>query len=157
MHRAEAVGARVAASDDDDTLAGGADRRGLEHPLADEIRRLEVVHREMDPAKIPSRHQQVAWAGGAGGEHDCVELPTQLPDGDHGRIPSGSTGNLRVGERGRRPDGRPDAELGPFVLHLCQPAVEHGLFELELGDAVAEQPADALGTLEDHDRVARPG
>ena len=45
----------------------------------------------------------------------------------------------------------------PFFLHLGEPAVEHRLLELELGDPVAEQAADALGALEDDDLVPGPG
>ena len=42
----------------------------------------------------------------------------------------------------------------PFGLHLFQTAVDQMLLHLEIGDAVAEQAADAVGFLEDGDPVA---
>ena len=41
-----------------------------------------------------------------------------------------------------------------FLQHQVEPAIEEPLLELELGDAVAQQAADAIGALEDGDRVA---
>ena len=49
------------------------------------------------------------------------------------------------------------AELGALGLHLLEAAVEVALLHLELGDAVAQQAADAVGPLEDDDRVAGAG
>ena len=49
------------------------------------------------------------------------------------------------------------AELGALGPHLVQPPVEVALLHLELGDAVAQQPADAVGALEHDHVVARPG
>ena len=49
-------------------------------------------------------------------------------------------------------DGRVGAELGALGLHLGDAPLEVALLHLELGDAVAQQPADAIGALE-HDRV----
>ena len=46
-----------------------------------------------------------------------------------------------------------DAELGAFESHLLEAAIEVLLLHLELGNAVAKQPADAIGALEDHDVV----
>ena len=45
------------------------------------------------------------------------------------------------------------AKLGAFGAHLVEPAVEVPLLHLELGDAVPQQPADAVGALEHHDIV----
>jgi hypothetical protein len=44
----------------------------------------------------------------------------------------------------------------PSASHLVQAPVEVALLHLELGDAVAQQPADAVGALEHHHRVAGP-
>ncbi len=44
------------------------------------------------------------------------------------------------------------AELGALRLHLRDAPIEVALLHLELGDAVAQQPADAVGALE-HDHV----
>ena len=57
-------------------------------------------------------------------------------------------------------DGHVDADVGAgdeadaLGLHLGEPAVEHPLLHLELGDAVAEQPADPVVALEDGHGVA---
>ena len=82
---------------------------------------------------------QVAPGGGAAGEHDGVELVAQLVDGD-------VDADVDVG-----------AELGALGLHLGEAAVEVPLLHLELGDAVAQQAADAVGPLEHDDVVAGPG
>ena len=55
------------------------------------------------------------------------------------------------------PDIRARAEDDPFGFHLLEPTVEVSLLHLEVGDAVAEQAADAVGALEDGDRVAGAG
>ena len=49
------------------------------------------------------------------------------------------------------------AEAGALGRHLVEPAVEHRLLHLELGDAVAQQPAGLVGPLEDGHGVAGPG
>ncbi len=48
-------------------------------------------------------------------------------------------------------------ELGALGLHLAQPAVDVALLHLELGDAVAQQAADAVGPLEHEHVVPGPG
>ena len=92
----------------------------------------------MPPSSRPgtgrSRH-----SGGAAGEHEGVELAAQLVDVE-------VDADLHAG-----------AELGALGLHLLEAAVEVALLHLELGDAVAEQPADAVGPLEHDDRGDRPG
>ena len=54
-------------------------------------------------------------------------------------------------------DVRAGAELGALGLHLREAPVEDALLHLELGDAVAQQAADAVGALEHGDRRGRPG
>ena len=48
-------------------------------------------------------------------------------------------------------------ELGALRLHLPETTIEDPLLHLELGDAVPQQPADAIGAFEHHDVVTRPG
>ena len=55
------------------------------------------------------------------------------------------------------PTSTPGAEDGALAAHLLEPPVEVLLLHLELGDAVAQQPADLVGALVDRDRVAGPG
>ena len=47
-------------------------------------------------------------------------------------------------------------EGDPFVFHQLDAAIDDPLFELEVGDAVHQQAADAVGPLEDGDEMARP-
>ena len=54
-------------------------------------------------------------------------------------------------------DGGVGAELGALGLHLGEAPVEVTLLHLELGDPVAQQPADAVGPLEHDDVVAGTG
>ena len=55
------------------------------------------------------------------------------------------------------PTSTPARNCGALGLHLLQPPVEALLLHLELGDAVAQQPADPVGPLEHHDVVPDPG
>ena len=48
-------------------------------------------------------------------------------------------------------------ELHALGEHLFEPAVENALFELEIGDSVAKQSAEAVAPLEHHDVVPQPG
>ena len=74
--RADAIGARVTATDDDDveTLGMNLRFRGTlsEHRLR---RAREVVHREMDSAERASLDGQIARLRGARAEHDGIEIP----------------------------------------------------------------------------------
>ena len=77
---------------------------------------------------------------------------------DHWRVRRRRAGDLPGAQRSPDvADRDPGAELGPLLSHLREPAVEDGLLELELGDAVAEQATDPLGPLEDDDLVAGAG
>ena len=60
VRRAEAVGAGVAAADDDDVQAGGEDLVG--HRLAEgrPVALREVLHGLVDAAELAARHRQVA-------------------------------------------------------------------------------------------------
>jgi hypothetical protein len=77
--------------------------------------------------------------GGAGGDDDGV-------------VPLAQVRRLEV-------DADLDArtEAGALRAHLLDTAVDVPLLHLELGDAVAQQAADAVGALVDRDGVARPG
>ena len=137
----QAVGPGVATTDDDDLLALRRDRRlavGVEHfvALLDPVGPRQVFHRLVDAAELATRNRQVARFGRAPGQHDGIELGAQLG--------------------GRDVDADVDAGPEPSALglHLGQPAVDVALLHLELGNAVAQQPADAVGALEDRDLVA---
>src|SRR5690554_4386503 len=48
-------------------------------------------------------------------------------------------------------------KLHAFGFHLCQAAIDMCFLELEVGDAVAQQPADAVALLEHRDGMAGAG
>ena len=77
--------------------------------------------------------------GGAAGQEQGVEVPPQ------------------VGHGHARPDVGAGHEADALGLHLGEPPVEDALLHLELGDAVAQEPADPVGALEHRDGVAGPG
>ena len=87
------------------------------------------------PASSRPGRRQVAADGRATGEDDGVELRPQLLGRQVAVL---AAADLDAGD-----------EPGALGAHLVQPPVEHGLLHLELGDAVAEQAADAVGPLED--------
>ncbi len=89
------------------------------------------------PAELAPRDGQVAPRRRTRGEHDRVELLVELVDRD-------VDADLDCGTK-----------LGALASHLLEPALEEPLLHLELGDAVAEEPADAIGALE-HDHAV-PG
>ena len=139
---AQAVGAGVAAADDDDVLVAGRDEFRVVDRVAGDPPVLagQELHREVDALELAPFDRQVARLGRAAAEADRVEL------GRAARRAVTSTPTLVAWPE--------DDALG---LHLLEPAVEEPLFHLEVGDAVAEQAADAVGALEDGDRVAGAG
>ena len=96
----------------------------------------------MDAVEFTPGNRKITPVRRATGEDDRVVLGPQIVDRDAG------------GVVGRAADVGVRAELGALGLHLAQAAVEDRLLHLELGDAVAEQAADAVGALEHHDLVA---
>ena len=137
MRGAEAVGAGVAAADDHDALALGGDRRRVDVALLHAVAVREVLHRLVDATVLATGDRQVAPRGRATGEHDGVVVAPQLLDRDVDA------------------DVRVHAELGALGLHLLDATVEVALLHLELGDAVAQEAADAVGAFEHDDVVAR--
>ena len=91
----------------------------------------------MDAFQFAPRHGEIARLLGAAGEQDGIEILLQRVSGD-------GSSDVHVGSK-----------LHAFGDHLLQPAVQHPLFHLEFGDAVAQQSADAIGFFENRDSVAR--
>ena len=96
----------------------------------------QEIHREMDAVELAARHFEVARQLGAAGQRHRVESAEQ-------RVHRDIDADLDLGAEG-------DA-LG---LHLRDAAVDQVLFHLEVGDAVAQQAADAVGLFEQRHRVA---
>ena len=131
---AEAVGAGVASADDHHALVLGGDRWFGEVALLHLVRPGQVLHRLIDAAQLAPGHRQVAPRRGSAREHDRV-VPEHFVD------------------RHVLTDVRVHAELGALGAHLLDAAVEVPLLHLELGDAVSQQPTDAIGAFVDHDVV----
>ncbi len=162
---AQAVGPGVATTNDDDLLAPGIDRRGGEGSLSDQVGRLQVLHREVDPGELTARDLQVSGHRGPARQDQRVELLPQGPGRDHldvGGIGGAQAAGKSRFERALGHLGRRDADQGgaaeadPLGHQLGQTAVEHSLLHLELGDAVAQEAAGLLGPLEHHHLVAGP-
>ena len=134
---AETVGAGVAAADDDHVLALDVDGSSAVALLLT-VGERQVLHRLVHAGQLAAGHRKVAPGCGAGGQHHGVVRGEQ-----HFHVDTAA--DCCVG-----------AELGALGLHLLDATVEVTLLHLELGNAVAQQAADAIGTLEHHDVVARP-
>src|SRR5690606_15515928 len=129
----------VATADDHDVLALRGDRGLVVVALLRPVGRGQVLHRLVDALEVASGDGQVAPDGGAAGEDDGVVAGAQVVGGDVDA------------------DVHRGLELGALRAHLGEAAVEVPLLHLELGDAVAEQAADAVGALVHGDVVARAG
>ena len=135
---ADAVGAGVAAADDDDVLALGVDEAAVRVLVENGLGvGGEELHREMDALELAAFDGQIARLGGAGAEDDGVEVLEQLFGGD-------VFADLGVAD-----------ELDAFVFEQLDAAQDDFLLvELHVRDAVHEQAAGAVGALEDGDGVA---
>ena len=137
MGGAQTIGTRVAAADDDDVLVASSDwiivgDVGL---MAAPILRRQILHREVNALKLAARHGQVARNRRSAGEDDGVEFAAELL---HRQIDA---------------DVHTGPESHPFLAHQHQAPIEHLFFELELGNAVAQQPTNAIGPLQHGDPV----
>src|SRR2546423_14431527 len=91
----------------------------------------------MNSAEIAARDVQIPRRASAGSDADGVESRPQLTGSElHANVDAGE-------------------ELHSFRLQLRETEIEHRLLQLELGDSVAEQSANALVLLEDHYGVPR--
>src|SRR5579862_4061716 len=136
--RAEAVGAGVAAAEDHHALALRADEdivRNLVALVALVLQRQEF-HREVDALKFAAGNRKVARFGRAHRERDRVILRAQLVAGD---IKTDTT----VGDH-----------LDTLRLHLLDAPMNEVLLQLEIGNAVHQQAADAIGSLIEGDGMA---
>ena len=139
---AEAVGAGVSATDDDDVLVGrddlvgavGGGRRAERDPVG--LR--QELHGLVDPGELAAGHRQLPAHGGADREHHRVVAVAQLRSGQ-------VIAHLH-----------PGAEDRALALHLGDSSIDLQLLHLELGDAIAKQPTGLVVTLVDRDGVAGP-
>ena len=133
---ADAVGAGVAAADDDDVLAVGEDRLAAIGGFAADAAVLlrQVIHGEVDALELAAGHRQVAALFGAAGEHHGVVFADELLGIDIDA------------------DMRAIMEDHALALHLRDAAVDVMLLHLEVGNAVAQKPA-GLGEFLEHMHV----
>ena len=140
--RADAVGRRIAAADDDDMLAAGDDRLrrpgdGLDVLAADALVLLdEVGHRVVDALEVVAGNAGRPRRFGAAAIEHRVMFGEQLGD--------------------RLVDADIDAAMEghALALHLLDAAVDVVLLHLEVGNAEAHQPAGLRFALIDMDVVA---
>ena len=92
----------------------------------------------MDALQFPARHVQIA------------RMLRRRRPAEWRRTLSRSSSPVMV-----RPDVRVGHELHALGQHLLQTPVEHPFFHLEIGDAVAQQAADAVGLFENRYADAR--
>ena len=96
----------------------------------------EVLHREVHAVKLAAGHLEIARPPGAAGQQHRVEVAAQVVGGDvHADVDAG-------------------AEHDALGRQQLEPPIEDALLHLELGNAVAQQPADAIGLLEHRHAVA---
>src|SRR5882724_1341315 len=131
------IGARIAAANDDDPLSSSENiGGGVKHvALAAPVLLRKEFHGKVDSLQIPPRHLQIAWLLGAACEHDGIEVTLQVFD-------RCSVAHVCIGD-----------EAHAFRFHLRKTPVNDVLFQLELRNAVAQQPADAIRLLVHSDRV----
>ena len=140
---AEAVGAGVAAADDDHVLAGA--RRS---------------------ARRPAGRRRPGWPATRCSIARCTPLQLRGP-GVVRRVPAGQRAagqQHRVVPVAQLVGGDVDADVArrsrsatPSAASCASRAVDVLLLQLEVGDAVAQQAADRVVALVDGDRVAGPG
>src|ERR1035437_8506843 len=127
--RADAVGAGVAAADDDDVLAGGGDGRG--RPAEQRLGAGdEEVHGEVDAGQIPTLDSQIARDRGADRENRGVVVLDHL-------LGRNILANCGAGD-----------ELDALGLEELDAAFHDRLVQLHVRDAVHEQAADPIVALE---------
>ena len=131
--RAETIGAGVTSADDDHVLAFCADGRFVEVALLDLVRPGQEFHGLVNTGQLAALDREIAGLGCAAAQDDGVMLDTQFVGGH-------VDAHIHVGPEDR-----------PLGLHLFKATVEVTLFHLELGDAVAQETADAIGSfVHDH-------
>ena len=142
IRSADAIGTGIAAADDDHVLVG-------RHQLALElVARVDLVllrqeiHREMHALELAPRHRQIARLLGAAGHDHRIEVFLQL------FRRNGFLGPVVHIRRKILADQHTGAESHAFGFHLRDAAVDMRFFHLEIGNAVTQQAADAIGFFE---------
>ena len=101
------------------------DGRNIDVALLHPVGQRQVIHRLMNAAQFATRDRQVARLCRAARQHDRVVRGQQDLDVD------------------AITDGRVRAELGALSFHLGDTPRQVSLLHLELGNAIAQQPANS--------------
>jgi hypothetical protein len=142
--RPNAVRPGIAPADHHDVLALGRDRvaagrRRLIVARAALVLLRQEIHREMDAVQPAARHCQVARPFGPAGQRHRIVIRQQRVD-RHGHAHF----DIR-------------AKLDTFGRHLRHALVDQMLFHFEVGNAVAQQPANTVVLLVQRYRVSGAG
>jgi len=116
-------------------LAGSQNLIADQVPLVDFVLLRQEFHGEVNALEFAAGNRQVAGGRGAAGEQQRVIIAAQLFDRD-------IDADVGIG-----------AELDPLGPHLVDAPPDARLFELEVGNAIHQQSARAVGSLEDRDAV----
>src|SRR2546423_3740190 len=137
---AEAVRRGVPAADDDHVLARGVDRRAVLLAGHHAVGRDQVLHGQVYAREAPAgRVGHVPAGEGTGGQDHRVVPLAQLLDGEVD------------------PDRAAGHEADALGAELGQPPVDVALLQLEVGDAVPQQPARLVVAFVHGHRVPGPG
>ena len=123
---AQAVGTGIAAADDDDVLAGGENLISNDVACSEFVLLRQKLHREVDAFQLAARDLQIARLFRAAGQHDGVKVLADLR-------PESLT-----------PIWALVTNLTPSAVICSMRAIDQPLLHLEIGNAVAEQAADAV-------------
>src|SRR6478609_2840845 len=137
MRGPDAVATRVTAADHDHVLAGGQNGFGVRHRHARHAAVLlrQEIHSEVSARQIAAGYLEIARLARADCEHRGVEVLLQIV---RGHVATDVDSGL---------------EDDALSRHLGDAAVDQRLFHLEIGDAVREEPPDAIVALEQRDVV----
>ena len=138
MSRSDAVGARIAAADDQYILSFGGNALVLRefHASEDTVLLREQFEGEMHAFQFAARGLEIAGGGSAGGDDDSVVIAGYA---GHSGF-SGYSGII--------------LKLDALLLQQGDAAIDDGLVELEIGDAVAQEATGSFVLLEDGDLIA---
>ena len=133
----DAVGARVAAANDDHVLAASMNRSLIRLAVENGLgTRGEVVHREMHAVEIASFHRQIARLSRTGADHDRIEVLAQ-------KLCFDVVADIRVAD-----------EFHAFLFHQLDATLDDFfLVELHVRNAVHEQAAGTIRTFEHRHRM----
>jgi hypothetical protein len=141
VRRADAIGAGIAAADHDDMLALGGDRAA---------RRRRLLGRPQRACSAASGNPWRSERRRARGPGSAGRAASRRRRPEHNR----SIIVEQALDRHVDADMHARVKITPSAFHLAHALVDVVLFHLEVGDAIAQQAADAIRLLEQGARVA---